>query len=73
MPPLRHRREDIPLLAEHFLRRFAAEQRGPAGSARLTPEAMRKLEAFDFPGNVRELENIIERAVALTSGPMHRR
>ena len=66
IPPLRHRREDIPLLAENFLRRFTTEQRRVAT---LTPEAMRKLETFDFPGNVRELENVIERAVALTSGP----
>jgi len=66
IPPLRHRREDIPLLAEHFLRRFTAEQRRVAT---LTPDAMRKLEALDFPGNVRELENVIERAVALSSGP----
>jgi two-component system response regulator PilR (NtrC family) len=67
IPPLRHRREDIPLLAEHFVRRFSAEQRR---SAQLTPDAMRKLEAFDFPGNVRELENVIERAIALASGPL---
>jgi two-component system response regulator PilR (NtrC family) len=66
IPPLRHRREDIPLLADHFLRRFTAEQRRVAT---LTPDAMRKLESLDFPGNVRELENVIERAVALTSGP----
>ncbi|MBL0216442.1 MAG: sigma-54-dependent Fis family transcriptional regulator [Myxococcales bacterium] len=64
IPPLRHRREDIPLLAEHFLRRFAADLGRPA---ELTPEAMRKLESYDFPGNVRELENMLERAVALSS------
>ncbi len=67
IPPLRQRREDIPLLAEHFLRRFAAEH---GRTARLTPEAMRKLESHDFPGNVRELENMIERAVALSSSPL---
>jgi len=67
IPALRYRREDIPLLAQHFLRRFAAEQRR---EARLTHEAMRKLETFDFPGNVRELENMIERAVALSSSPV---
>jgi len=65
IPPLRHRREDIPLLAEHFLRQFAIEHRRPA---QLTAEAMRKLESYDFPGNVRELENMVERAFALSSG-----
>jgi len=67
LPPLRHRREDIPLLADHFLRRFAAEHGRPIS---LSPEAQRKLESYDFPGNVRELENLIERAVALSSGPI---
>ena len=65
LPPLRHRREDIPLLAEHFLRRFAAEHHR---QVRMAPEAMRRLEGYEYPGNVRELENIIERAVALSSG-----
>jgi two-component system, NtrC family, response regulator PilR len=64
LPPLRHRREDIPLLAEHFLRRFSAEHNR---MARLSSEAMRRIESYEFPGNVRELENIIERAVALSS------
>jgi len=64
IPPLRHRREDIPLLAEHFLRQYGAEH---GRSVQLTAEAMRKLEAHDFPGNVRELENMIERALALSS------
>ncbi|MDQ3341679.1 MAG: sigma-54 dependent transcriptional regulator [Myxococcota bacterium] len=67
LPPLRHRREDIPLLAEHFLRRFAAEHNRPL---ELSSEAIRKLESYDFPGNVRELENMLERAVALSSGPI---
>jgi two-component system response regulator PilR (NtrC family) len=64
LPPLRHRREDIPLLAEHFLRRFSAEHNR---TSRLSSEAMRRIESYEFPGNVRELENIIERAVALSS------
>jgi two-component system, NtrC family, response regulator PilR len=64
LPPLRQRREDIPLLAEHFVRRFAAELERP--KAALSIAAMRHLESYDFPGNVRELENIIERAIALS-------
>ena len=67
LPPLRHRREDIPLLAEHFLRRFSHEHRR---TSRLSTEAMRRLESYEFPGNVRELENIIERAVALSSSAL---
>ena len=67
LPPLRHRREDIPLLAEHFLRKFGVEHgRVP----RLSPEAMRRLETYDFPGNVRELENLVERAIALSSSSL---
>jgi len=64
LPPLRQRREDIPLLAEHFLRKFGAEH---GRTSQLTIEALRRLESYDFPGNVRELENIVERAVALSS------
>ncbi|MBK7535175.1 MAG: sigma-54-dependent Fis family transcriptional regulator [Myxococcales bacterium] len=65
LPPLRQRHEDVPLLIEHFLRRFAADYGKVTG---ISAEAMRRLEAYDFPGNVRELENIIERAVTLASG-----
>jgi two-component system response regulator PilR (NtrC family) len=65
IPPLRQRREDIPLLAEHFLRRFGAEH---GRDLHFSPAAIEKLERYDFPGNVRELENIIEHGVALSSG-----
>ncbi|MBA3461969.1 MAG: sigma-54-dependent Fis family transcriptional regulator [Deltaproteobacteria bacterium] len=67
IPPLRHRREDIPLLAEHFLRLFIAEHGRPV---QMSAEGLRALESYDFPGNVRELQNIIERAVTLSSGPI---
>jgi two-component system response regulator PilR (NtrC family) len=67
LPPLRERREDIPLLARHFLERFRKVMEKPIGG--ISPEAMRRLESYDWPGNVRELENTMERAVALESGP----
>lgn len=63
IPPLRDRREDIPPLAEGLLRRFAKEMGKDVTT--LTPDALRALERYPFPGNVRELENVIERAVAL--------
>ncbi|HEV8374701.1 MAG TPA: sigma-54 dependent transcriptional regulator [Candidatus Polarisedimenticolia bacterium] len=66
LPPLRERREDIPLLAEHFLRRFAEENGRPL--PQLRPEALAALSSHDWPGNVRELENVLERAVVLGSG-----
>jgi two-component system response regulator PilR (NtrC family) len=62
-PPLRERREDIPLLAEHFTLRFARQM--GKGVAKVSQEAMQLLRAFSWPGNVRQLENVIERAVAL--------
>jgi DNA-binding NtrC family response regulator len=66
LPPLRERREDIPLLAAGFLAR-AASVRGQA-PRRLAPDALQALAAHDWPGNVRELENEIERAAILASG-----
>ena len=63
VPPLRERREDVPKLAGRVLERLAADS-GQA-PARLTPEALQALLAYSFPGNVRELENVLERAVAL--------
>jgi transcriptional regulator with GAF, ATPase, and Fis domain len=68
IPPLRDRREDIPLLAQHFLRRFAAKN--AKGIAGFTDEALDLLETYAWPGNVRELENVIERAVVLTRSSM---
>ena len=67
LPPLRDRKEDIPLLAEAFLAR-GASQRGD-GQKRLSDEAAEALVAYHWPGNVRELENALERAVILTLGP----
>ena len=67
LPPLRDRREDIPLIAEHFLAKFT-EQMGKA-IAGISREAMELLVGYDWPGNIRELENVLERAVALESTP----
>jgi two-component system response regulator PilR (NtrC family) len=66
VPALRERREDIPLLARHFLESFRKIMEKPINA--ISPEAMRQLESYDWPGNVRELENTMERAVALESG-----
>jgi transcriptional regulator with PAS, ATPase and Fis domain len=66
LPPLRERRDDIPLLAREFLGRFAKSMMKKIDG--IEPEAMRRLEVYDWPGNVRELENTIERAIALESG-----
>jgi len=88
LPPLRERKEDIPLLVQHFLEKFQQERNatppaengpedsaGPGISAKPLPErltvsqeAMRRLMAYQWPGNVRQLENAIERALAFTSG-----
>ncbi len=68
IPPLRERPEDIPVLAQHFLRRFAAKNaKAIAGFAE---ETLDILQTYSWPGNVRELENVIERAVVLTRSPM---
>lgn len=64
IPPLRERKEDIPLLAEHFLRRFTQETNKPID--RISREAMDEMMLYEWPGNVRELENAIERAVVVT-------
>jgi two-component system response regulator PilR (NtrC family) len=63
MPPLRERREDIPILATHFLAKASASTK--KNLTKIADEAMERLQAYDWPGNVRELENVIERAVAL--------
>jgi DNA-binding NtrC family response regulator len=67
MPALRERRSDVPLLAQHFLDRLAAENTA-RGRVTLTQDAQQCLMAFDWPGNVRQLENVIERAFALSPG-----
>ncbi|MBS1819548.1 MAG: sigma-54-dependent Fis family transcriptional regulator [Acidobacteria bacterium] len=67
MPPLRARKDDIPLLAQHFLRKY--EEENHKADLELAPDALDLLTEYDWPGNVRELENVIERAVVLASGP----
>jgi two-component system response regulator PilR (NtrC family) len=67
LPPLRDRKEDIPVLAHHFLAKYGTENRKVG--LELTAEALDVLMDYDWPGNVRELENVIERAVVLTSQP----
>jgi len=66
LPPLRERREDIPVLAKYFLRRSAAETK--KNFTEIEPEAQARLMAYEWPGNVRELANVIERAVVLGQG-----
>ncbi|RPI53880.1 MAG: sigma-54-dependent Fis family transcriptional regulator [Acidobacteria bacterium] len=82
LPPLRDRKEDIPLLVQHFLKKFSGQESGAAGSRSEPPrgqesvarnisisqQALRCLMAYPWPGNVRQLENAIERAVALSGG-----
>jgi DNA-binding NtrC family response regulator len=66
LPPLRQRREDIPLLVDHFLKKYSDENERPR--CRVNTETLRPLLTYSWPGNVRELENVIERAVVLSSG-----
>ena len=68
IPPLRARRGDIPVLAEHFMRSAQATRPEPASG--FSEEALRALMMHDYPGNVRELRNVIERAVVLARGPL---
>jgi DNA-binding NtrC family response regulator len=74
LPPLRERKEDIPLLVQHFLEKFRADRAAAGADDRALPptsvsqEAMRRLMASQWPGNVRQLENAIERAVAFSAG-----
>jgi two-component system response regulator HydG len=63
LPPLRERPDDVPLLAEYFLKRFSE---GRGRELRLAPETLQELQAYDWPGNVRELENALERAAVMT-------
>ena len=67
LPPLRERGEDIPLLVTHFLQKYARPNEPPK---RVSPEAMERLIAYRWPGNIRELENAIERAAVITVGDM---
>src|SRR5215203_2955830 len=66
LPPLRDRKDDIPLLMLHFLEKYGEENRKP--DLELVPDALDILMSYDWPGNVRELENVIERAVVLSTG-----
>jgi DNA-binding NtrC family response regulator len=67
LPPVRERREDIPLLAEYFLGLFNARYGKPVGG--FTAEALDVMKAYDWPGNVREIRNVVERAVVICPGP----
>jgi len=66
LPPLRERKEDIPVLVHHFVKKF--NQRLGKNLTRISPAALERLKAYDWPGNIRELENVIERAVNLAEG-----
>jgi formate hydrogenlyase transcriptional activator len=68
LPPLREREDDIPILVEHFVQKFAKQQGKSVD--RIPDEVMEVLKRHDWPGNVRELQNVIERAVIMTTGPV---
>ena len=68
LPPLRDRRDDIPRLAQYFLRRYSSENQKPVNA--ISDEAMDLLKNYGWPGNIRELENVIERAVVLSNQPV---
>jgi len=70
IPPLAQRRDDIPLLVQHFIAKYGAEYGGRKAIEGITPEALKVLENHHWPGNVRELENAVERAVVLETGNM---
>jgi formate hydrogenlyase transcriptional activator len=70
LPPLRQRTEDIPLLVHHFVQRFA--RKASKTIDMISPDTMEALRRYPWPGNIRELENVIERAVILSSGPLLR-
>jgi two-component system response regulator HydG len=67
LPPLRERREDIPLLADHFVRKYSQAMNKPV--TRIEPPAMALLQEYEWPGNVRELENAVERAMVVGRPP----
>jgi DNA-binding NtrC family response regulator len=68
LPPLRQRKEDIPALVQHFVDKYATENQKTVEG--VSPEALQTLLDYDWAGNVRELENVIERGVVLTTGPL---
>jgi DNA-binding NtrC family response regulator len=66
IPPLRERREDIPMLVQHFIKKYCTSMSRDLIS--IDPAALKRIEEYDFPGNVRELENMIERAIVVGNG-----
>jgi len=69
VPPLRKRKEDIPLLVQMFLQKYGVEYKGRL--LRISPEAMHVLERYDWPGNIRELENVIQRTIIMSDGTIN--